>query len=89
MFGTEVGTASLQIVPSIGDSAIVDIVGLVCGDQNFDQVVDIRDAIIDIQIIVGLVDATPLQQVLSDVVRDGQIDVLVVILMLQHIVGEA
>jgi|GEM_PF-5219851 hypothetical protein len=89
MFGTEVGTASLQIVPSIGDSAIVDIVGLVCGDQNFDQVVDIRDAIIDIQIIVGLVDATPLQQVLSDVVRDGQIDVLDVILMLQHIVGEA
>ncbi len=59
----------------------------VCGDQNDDGNVDIFDAIIDLQIIVGLIVPTPEQLILSDVVRDGQIDIFDVILTLQHLVG--
>jgi len=58
----------------------------VCGDQNEDGNVDVFDAIIDLQIIVGLLEPTEEQQLLSDVVRDGQINVFDVILTLQHIV---
>ena len=61
-------------------------VGL-CGDQDGDGDVDVFDAIIDLQIIVGLLTPTPTQMFLSDVVRNGAIDVFDVILTLQHIVG--
>jgi len=61
----------------------------VSGDQNGDGNVDVFDAIIDLQIIVGKLDATETQLILSDVVRDGVINVFDVILTLQHIVGVA
>ena len=62
--------------------------GLVCGDQNFDQVVDVSDAIIDLQMLVGLVQPTDLQTLLSDVEGDGDLNVLGVVFLLQHLVGE-
>ncbi len=77
------------MVPSAGDSAIVNIVGLVCGDQDGDGRVTILDAIIDMQFIVGLIQPTPLQTELSDVVRDGDLNVLDVLLLLQYMVGAA
>ena len=58
-----------------------------CADQNNDGQVNIFDAIIDLQIIVGLIQASPEQLFLSDVVRDGQINIFDAILILQHIVG--
>jgi hypothetical protein len=58
-----------------------------CGDQNGDGEVNISDAIIDLQIIVGLIKATEKQRILGDVVSDGQINNLDVILTLQHISG--
>ena len=59
----------------------------VCGDQDGNGRVDVFDAIIDLQIIVGLIQPTAQQQILIDVVRDGAINVFDVILTLQHIVG--
>lgn len=59
----------------------------VCGDQNDDKRVDVSDAIIDLRIMVGLVDATPEQRFLSDVNHDIHINVFDAILTLQHIVG--
>ena len=76
-----------QAIVSVGGSSTVDIVPGVCGDLNGDELVNIFDAILDLLIIVGLVEATPEQMVLGDVVRNGQIDVFDVILTLQHIVG--
>ncbi len=76
-----------QFIPAIGDGTMVLIVPGVCGDQNNDGDVNILDAIIDLQIIVGDVEATETQQVLSDLNRDGEINVLDVILTLKHIVG--
>lgn len=61
----------------------------VCGDQNDDGEVNIRDAIIDIQIALGLIEATPEQSFLSDVVRDGEVNIFDAILILQHVVGLA
>ncbi len=58
-----------------------------CGDLNGDGHVDVFDAIMDLQIIVGLITPTEAQLKLGDVVRDGAIDVFDVILTLQHIVG--
>ena len=58
-----------------------------CGDQNGDGFVNVFDAIIELQIIVGLTTPTELQLILGDVVGDGAINVFDVILTLQHIVG--
>ena len=58
-----------------------------CGDLNDDGLVNVFDAIIDLQIIVGLIEPTEAQLKLGDVVRDGTINVLDAILLLQHIVG--
>ncbi len=61
----------------------------VCGDLNDDELVNVFDAIIALQIIVGKIDPSEEQQVLGDVVRNGAIDVFDVVLMLRHIVGKA
>ena len=58
----------------------------VCGDLNGDADVNIFDAIITMQIIVGL-EPTATQLKLGDVVRSGTINVFDAILVLQHIVG--
>ena len=58
-----------------------------CGDLNFDDDVNVLDAIIALQITVGLIEATPFQMILGDVVRDGVIDIFDVIFTMQHIVG--
>ncbi len=59
----------------------------VCGDQDGDGAVTILDAIIDLQIITGAVEPTPLQLILSDVDGDAEITVLDVVRVLQHLVG--
>ena len=58
-----------------------------CGDLNGDGIVNVFDAIMGLQIIVGLIEPTPAQLVVIDVVRDGDINVFDAILLLQHIVG--
>ena len=63
------------------------IVRLICGDLNGDGDVNVFDAIIDLQIIVGLIEPTEAQMILGDVVRDGTINVFDAILLLQDIVG--
>ncbi len=67
--------------------AIAQVVGDTCGDLNGDGDVDVFDAIMELQIIVGLITPTEAQLKLGDVVRDGAIDVFDAILLLQHIVG--
>ena len=79
--------SQVQTIVSVGDSSSVDIVPGVCGDMNGDELVNVFDAILDLQIIVGLVQPTSAHMILGDVVRDGQINVFDVILTLQHIVG--
>lgn len=76
-----------QAIVSVGGNSTVDIVPGVCGDMNGDESVNVFDAILDLQIIVGLVQPTSAHMLLGDVVRDGQINVFDVILTLQHIVG--
>lgn len=66
---------------------VVDVLPVLCGDQNLDGAVNVFDAIIDLQIIVGLTEPSDGQMILGDVVRDGMINVFDVILLLQHIVG--
>ena len=78
-----------QVVLSEGGSDSVEIVARVCGDLNDDGDVNIFDAIIALQITVGLIDPTPDQMILGDVVRNGVINVFDVILILQDIVGLA
>ena len=58
-----------------------------CGDLNGDGTVNVFDAIVELQIIVGLVVPSAEQLRLGDVVRDGTINVFDAILVLQHIVG--
>ena len=58
-----------------------------CGDLNGDGDVNVFDAMIDLQIIVGLIEPTGTQLRLGDVVRDGTINVFDAILLLQRIVG--
>ena len=76
-----------QVIPSEGGADSVEIIVGVCGDLNGDDKVNVFDAIIELQIIVGLIEATPAQMKLGDVVRDGVINVFDVILTLQKIVG--
>ena len=58
-----------------------------CGDLNSDGDVNVFDAIINLQIIVGLITPTQAQVILGDVVRDSTINVFDAILLLQDIVG--
>ncbi len=68
-------------------SVTVQLLPGVCGDTNGDESVDVFDAILDLQIIVGLVSPSSAHMILGDVVRDGQINVFDAILTLQHIIG--
>ncbi len=68
-------------------SVTVQLLPGVCGDTNGDESIDVFDAILDLQIIVGLVSPSSAHMILGDVVRDGQINVFDAILTLQHIVG--
>ena len=63
------------------------IVPLICGDLNNDGDVNVFDAIIGLQIIVGLIEPAPDQLVLSDLNGDGTTNVFDAILLLQDIVG--
>lgn len=59
----------------------------VCGDLNDDEAVNVFDAIIELQIIVGKIQPTEQQLALGNVVIDDAINVFDVILILRHIVG--
>ena len=58
-----------------------------CGDPNGDGVIDVFDAILELQFIIGLVVPSEEQLRLGDVVRNGTINIFDAILVLQHIVG--
>ena len=66
---------------------VIEFIVGVCGDQNGDGVMSVFDAIIELQIIVGLIEPTETQLIQGDVVRDGVINVFDAIVILQHIVG--
>lgn len=74
-------------IESQGHSDWFVVGGGVCGDQNDDGLVNILDAIVDMQIIVGITEPTARQLVLSDLDDDGDITVVDVIILLQYIVG--
>jgi V8-like Glu-specific endopeptidase len=76
-----------QEIPAVGGSDVVRILAGLCGDQNGDGKVNILDGIVNLQIIVGLIEPTELQQVLGDLNRNGRIDIGDVVLQLQAIVG--
>jgi len=59
----------------------------VCGDQNDDGLVNILDAIVGMQVIVGSTDPTARQLVLGDLDDDGDITVVDVIILLRYLVG--
>ena len=80
------GTTTTRLTPVDVIGFVTSIVG-VCGDQNGDGFVNVFDAIIDLQIIVGLIEPTETQLIQGDVVRDGVINVFDAIVILQHIVG--
>ena len=80
---------ALRQVKEVPATITVEVVGPRCGDLNGDSLVDVLDAVIDIQIIVGVIEPTEQQRLLSDVALDGQTNVFDVILTLQHIVGSA
>jgi hypothetical protein len=77
-----------QELPAIGETVTLQIVGGTCGDQNGDGVVNVLDGTIDLQIITEIIRPTAIQLFLSDVDRDGDIDIFDVIKMLNHIVGK-
>jgi uncharacterized repeat protein (TIGR01451 family) len=65
---------------------------LVCGDQNTDGEVDVRDAIIGLGIVAGSIEPTDEQRMLIDVTGpqgnpDGRIDIFDVMVILDHAVG--
>lgn len=68
------------------DSVTVFVEGE-CGDLNDDGVVDILDAVIELQVAVGLIIPTIDQARLGDLNRDGDVDVFDAIMGLRHIVG--
>jgi uncharacterized repeat protein (TIGR01451 family) len=64
---------------------------LVCGDQNNDGEVDVRDAIIGLRIIAGSIEPTDEQKRLIDVtgprgIPDGRTDIFDVMVILEHVV---
>lgn len=60
-----------------------------CGDLVPDGVVDVGDVITLLQIIVGMVEPTPLQLVLGDVTEDGVLDIGDGIQIIRSVVGLA
>ena len=82
-------TLGLRVTEYAGDSNIatteVTIAGM-CGDLNDDGLVNVFDAIITLQIIVGLIEPTESQLKLGDVEPDGAMTVFDSIRLLHHIV---
>ena len=76
-----------QSIAVEGSSHQLTVVPRVCGNLNGDGLINVFDAIISLQIIVGLIEPAQAQMILGDVVRDGTINVFDAILTLQHIVG--
>ena len=58
-----------------------------CGDPSTDGAVNVFDAIVTLQIVVGLIEPTRLQRIVADLNQDGAINVFDAIVLLQHIVG--
>ncbi len=58
-----------------------------CGDPSTDGAIDVFDAIVTLQMVVGLIEPTLLQRIVADLNQDGTINVFDAIMMLQHIVG--
>ena len=77
-----------QHIPAQGSAATLDIISGLCGDQDSNGKVEVVDVVIDLQITVGIVIPSLEQLVLSDLTRDGEINVLDAIVGLKHLVGE-
>ena len=87
-FGLLFADAYSHVVRQLARAAITELEG-VCGDLNDDRNVNVFDAIIGLQMIVGNIEPSEEQLSLGDVTRDGAINVFDVVLTLQHIVGKA
>jgi len=59
-----------------------------CGDQNSDGIVNGRDVFIDLLIALGYITPTQIQLILSDLDRDGDVDIIDTIMLLQHVIGQ-
>ena len=57
------------------------------GDLNFDNAISSSDALIDLQITVGIIDPSEEMQMLGDVDGDGKISSNDALLILQRTVG--
>ena len=68
---------------------VAAVLAQACGDLNSDGAVNVSDAIITLQIAVGLVELTPALQIVGDLNHGGAINVSDAIMILQHIVGSA
>ena len=76
-----------QSIPTSGAGTSVSVTAGVCGDLTGDGDVNVFDAIILLQVAVGLIQPTPLQQQLGGLNRDGNINVFDAITTLPIIVG--
>ena len=85
----EVGNVSTSIGSTTPTSFTLTLVvtASLCGDLTSDGTVNVFDAIILLQIAVGLVESTPTQLVLGDLNRDGVLNVFDAITLLQMSVG--
>ena len=73
---------------TVTSSVTVEVVPLgQCGDQNDDGAVDIWDVVFDLQVSEDLILANSIQNILSDLDRDGEITHLDAELSIEHIVA--
>ena len=79
--------AWLSGIGDLQSTGVICSVAGICGDLTGDAAVDVFDAIVTLQIIVGLIELTPAHAEFGDVVRDGDVNVFDAILLLQHLVG--
>ena len=83
-----IGNGSLHFTAPIAEPDITTSFAIgVCGDLNGDDIVNVFDAIILLQIAVGLILPTPDQMVLGDLNQDGEINIFDAIIGLQIVVG--
>ncbi|MDP6454561.1 MAG: hypothetical protein QF898_14760, partial [SAR202 cluster bacterium] len=73
---------------TVTSSVTVEVVPLgQCGDQNDDGTVDIWDVVFDLQVSEDMIQASSIQNILSDLDRDGEITQLDAELSIEHIVS--